>query len=216
MRIYRIAQTEEEKRWDKNKPGLKIDPLLQPEPDTAELDENKAYQYMEKVDEHAYNMLEEYHNKKRKKGTNMSWTVIPFARVKKIWIDYAKTGFVRDIKGMDKIADMAINIVARIHACNVLSGHSQEGSEMYMENYPEIKDEFDFYWQFINTKYGEPVSDFGLPKLEAIAAKLYMAETPEQKLILVDRMFNIVHQRGDLSMLFVEGGRESLDELFGR
>jgi hypothetical protein len=31
--------------------------------------------------------------------------------------------------------------------------------------------------------------------------------------VLVDRMLNVVHQRGDLAALFIEGGSASLSEL---
>ena len=111
-----------------------------------------------------------------------------------------------------------LQILARLTATNDLAGHGQISDE-------EIKDitgykmphgqNWDFYFDFLNTQYGSPVSDYGLPKLNDIAAKLMMAKTPEHQLLYVDQMLNVIHQRGDLSALFIEGGEKSLSQLAG-
>jgi len=172
----------------------------------------KAEEYFEMYDEQIRNILEDYYDKKRKKGSMMSWDVIPFARLKKIWNDYTKTGVIRDEKGMQSIADQMIRILVRLNASNDLAGHG-----------PGIDDEYDrpsgdnaeFYFDYLETKHGTPISDYGLPKLNEIGNKLMFANDPVEQLLLVDQMLNIVHQRGDLSALFVEGGRASLDQLAG-
>ena len=38
----------------------------------------------------------------------------------------------------------------------------------------------------------------------------------EKKLLLIDSILNIVHQRSDLATWFVQGGRESLTQLSGK
>ena len=62
------------------------------------------------------NILSEYYRVKGKRGKrtpHMSWSVIPFARLKKIWQDYAQKGIVRDTSGMEGIKQQMIEILAR-------------------------------------------------------------------------------------------------------
>jgi len=161
-------------------------------------------------------ILEEYYNKKRKKGQMMSWDVVPFARLKKIWEDFARTGIVRDTNGLDEIIQKMIKTLSKIQAATDLAGHSQfDTREMAREmgvRHPVPKN-IDFYFNFLETQYGTPISDYGLKKLWAIAEKLMREKSYEKKLLLVDQMLNVVHQRGDLAALFIEGGSSSLSQL---
>lgn len=164
------------------------------------------------------NILREYYDKRRKKGSMMSWSVIPFDRLKKIWEDYAKTGVVRDERGVDDIANSILKILARLQASTDLAGHSQGGmgGEDVAEELgfkPIDGRNSDFYWDFLETPYGTPVSDFGLPQLWKIAEQLFSARNAEDKLLLIDQMLNVVHQRGDLAALFIEGGSGALSQL---
>ena len=68
------------------------------------------------------NVLGEY--KDRQPGETQSWPVVPFGRLKKIWQDYAKYGFVRDAKGMESIAVRMIENTHRLYANTYLMGHT--------------------------------------------------------------------------------------------
>jgi len=181
-----------------------------------DLDYQKTEDFVNSVQDQHIAILREYYDKKREVGSRMSWTVIPFARLKKIWTDYATMGFVRDERGMQSIVDKMIEILARLNASNDLAGHGQTSDEEIKEStgydMPDWKND-DFYFGFIDTEYGVPVSDYGLPKLNDLAAKLMMARTSERQLFYVDQMLSVVHQRGDLEALFIEGGWDSLQEL---
>jgi len=166
------------------------------------------------------NILSEYYRVKGKRGKStphMSWSVIPFARLNKIWQDYAKTGIVRDTSGMESIKHKMLEILARLHASNDLAGHGSGVSDEDISEYTGMKmpkgDNTDFYFNFLETDYGSPISDYGLDKLWAIAQLLMRESSPERQLLLCDQMLNVVHQRGDLAALFVEGGSSSLDQL---
>ena len=74
-------------------------------------------------------------------------------------------------------------------------------------------DNSDFYFNFLETDYGSPVSDYGLDKLWAIAELLMRESSSERQLLLCDQMLNVVHQRNDLAALFVEGGSSALSQL---
>lgn len=173
----------------------------------------------EEMDTHQRQIIDEYYDKKRKKGTKMSWSVIPFARLKRIWEDYVNFGFVRDVKGLQEIEKQMLNNLTKLQAATDLAGH---GSGVDLEElvedlgYKPIDGRnTDFYFDFLETEYGAPVSDYGLPKLWEIVSEFPRAKTPEERLLLIDRMLNVVHQRGDLAALFVEGGSKSLSQLSG-
>ena len=178
---------------------------------------DKAEKWFESLNEQYSSILREYYDKNRQPGSMMSWDVIPISRLKKIWLDYAKIGVVRDVNGMQNITDKMLLNLARLNAANDLGGHGTISSED-LEDFSgyEIPDggNVDFYFDFLNTQYGEPISDYGLPKLNDLGYKLSFAKTAEEQLLLVDRMLNVIHQRGDLAALFVEGGTSSLDFLF--
>ena len=167
-------------------------------------------------------ILKEYWDLRKGKRKNassrhMSWSVIPIARVKKIWQDYAKNGVVRDTGGMQQIKDKMLEILARLQASNDLSGHGINITDEYISDICGLKipegDNIDFYFNFLETDYGTPVSDYGLDKLWAIAKVLMKEGSAEKQLLLCDQMLNIIHQRGDLSALFIEGGSSSLNDL---
>ena len=146
---------------------------------------NDIYDAYEAVNQQYSNILNEFHSIKRRKNMslpNMSWEVIPFARLKKIWKDYAKTGIVRDTAGMEYIKSKMMEILARLQAANDIAGHSAGVTNEDIEEatgfkMPDGRD-FDFYFNFIQTKYGTPVSDFGLDKLWAIAKVLMNESSP--------------------------------------
>jgi hypothetical protein len=74
---------------------------------------------------------------------------------------------------------------------------------------------FDYYMNDPEGKMGGFISDYGLRPLEELLVQLLRAGTPEEKLLLIDRMLNVVHQRSDIADWFVEGGSHALAQLSG-
>lgn len=58
------------------------------------------------------------------------------------------------------------------------------------------------------------LSDYGLDKLTKLAFDLLGETSSENKLLLLDRVLNVIHQRSDLSSYFIKGGKQVLDSLF--
>lgn len=74
---------------------------------------------------------------------------------------------------------------------------------------------FDYYmWDTEGIKGGY-ISDYGLEPLVRLAGQLRKASSPEEKLVLIDQMLNVVHQRSDIANWFVEGGSRALAQLSG-
>ena len=179
--------------------------------------QSDIYDMYDLVLEERGKLVEEYNTPSRQEGTNMSWSVIPFNQLKKIWEDYVTYGVVHNTRGLDTIVEKILRNLARLQASTELAGHTSGPSaeETFEEHGYEPVDgkNIDFYFDFLNTEFGAPVSDYGLDPLWKLAEQLMSAQTYEEKLVLVDQMLNVVHQRGDLAALFIEGGSYSLSEL---
>lgn len=59
------------------------------------------------------------------------------------------------------------------------------------------------------------ISDYGLEPLKKLIIKLRNEPKPEQRLVIVDKMLNVVHMRSDLASWFVQGGSSALSSLSG-
>ena len=57
------------------------------------------------------------------------------------------------------------------------------------------------------------ISDYALSKLVNGCMELMYAKTPEEKLMKIDWILNVIHMRSDIAGWFVEGGSQTLDEL---
>ena len=57
--------------------------------------------------------------------TRQPWSVVPFHRLKKIWEDAAKNGFVRDEKGLNMIQTKMLTNLLKLDVNTELMGHMQ-------------------------------------------------------------------------------------------
>ena len=110
-----------------------------------------------------------------------------------------------------------INITMKLAANTFLMGHTQnDPTEEFQNNGITDDEQKEKFLDYLSDENGQfRISDFGLPHLEKLAKQLYLAKTPEQQLLITDKMLNIVHQRSDLASWYVEGGFQSLNELAG-
>jgi len=127
-------------------------------------------------------------------------------------------GFVRDTKGMESIAQTMIQNVHRLAANTYLMGHTESDPSYYFKDHKINKKEQERFWDnyAIDERGQARISDYGLKPLQELAFQLQKTFKPEKQLQIVDRMFNICHQRSDLPSFFIEGGTQGLNELFGR
>ena len=56
-------------------------------------------------------------------------------------------------------------------------------------------------------------SDFGLDPLLELLPELEEAETAETKIVVINKILDVNHQRGDLCSGFIEGGKYTLSEI---
>lgn len=172
--------------------------------------------YMEKYNEHLYNIVTDFTDGVPK----IKWNRIPAPRFIKIWKDFGKTGIIRDERGLNTIKYRMLNNIIRLDVTNMLSGHDIDDPKHRLEELdinldlddPEIGDKF--YYEYLTGDDSGFVSDYGLPKLKDLFSQLYNEQDPEKILFTIDKMLNIIHQRSDLSAVFIEGGQSTLNQIF--
>lgn len=253
-------------------------------------DEDIDYSYFERQDEIKSGIFNDflYHNN-QDFTKHIPWRVIPYSRLKKIWEDYMRYGFVRDTNGLNMIVELMIENTTKVEIMTALAGHTQWGDEEAFEDnigywvdrqlecvfeksidknqlqipfdnskmghvkpkntskctttvhpfvnqyvkenynsesmnlsdirkmlYDELKSRFyDYYMDDPKHKMGGFISDYGLKPLQELLGQLLRATDDGEKVVLVDRMLNVVHQRSDIANWFVEGGSQALAQLSG-
>jgi hypothetical protein len=182
-----------------------------------ELDEEEQmYDWLENADSVAMDAMDSF---LQNPNNPQQWEVVPFARLKKIWQDYATYGVIRDEKGLDEIVNLMIKNTLLLHFNTTMMGHTQTSVRDYAEQYlPEgskwtgrLEDALDNHMEDEDGAWR--ISDYALEPLMNLASQLKYETKPETKLYLIDRMLNTIHQRSDIAALFVEGGSGSLSEL---
>jgi len=262
--------------------------------------EDENWELYEKQEEMMYKLLDDFlFNNTPELDKRIYWRVVPAARLKKIWEDYIKLGFVRDIKGLDLIEGIMIAAALRLYILTMLSGHTSVHPEEYYEeawgdylddfigrlkkedkveyqdpNQTEIpyddptqpykkknvaalpqafvpnenynienipfqeyisehedvemmdatklrkdlmdilKDHFYEYYT-VDEKGHDIMSDYGTDPLVKLAFQLSREDDPAQKVVIIDKMLNVVHQRSDLASWFIEGGSAALSAISG-
>ena len=254
-----------------------------------EYEEDVDWELYERRDELMRKMFADFlFNNNENYTKNIYWKLIPFPRLKKIWEDYMRYGFVRDEKGLELIENIAINNTLKIDIFTHLFGHtSQNPDDDYEDNIGNYVDEYlkcyrekpidkdqleidfdntgkghkvkdigerkcndvtnSYLDRFIEENdieelsdielrdklseelaekfsgyYGEDpksgqayISDYGLQPLMSLAFQLKKQTKHEEKLVTIDKMLNVVHQRSDIASWFVEGGSRALSQLSG-
>lgn len=74
---------------------------------------------------------------------------------------------------------------------------------------------FDYYQNDPEQKLGGFISDYGLKPLLTLLQELMRSRTHEEKLVTIDKMLNVLHQRSDIASWFVQGGSNALSQLSG-
>jgi len=172
---------------------------------------------------------------------NQYWEVLQFERVNKIWSDFYHMGgegkaFVRNEKGLGDISNLIIRNIIKLDINTKMAGHTENSpiALAHDEGYYFKGDKADMgsggwnhkinmTWDKFDDKMSDyiydknwgqwRISDYALQPLLSLCSELILAKSPEEKILLCDRVFDVIHQRGDISKLFISGGRQSLDRL---
>lgn len=143
-------------------------------------------------------------------GKPAPWPLLKPSLIHEVWSKFSDTGYVDDA-ALDIIyASMRDNLV-RLQIATIVAGHDVISPDSILEEC--VGQEEAFCAWLIETEDGWRISDYGLRPLTDAIALAHEARTPAQRLKYLDRALNVTHMRGDLSKLFVEGGRAQVPAL---
>lgn len=126
---------------------------------------------------------------------------------------------------------------ALLRSCTEIAGHSQwfpeddfvdvffEGDYDKWDDYKnEIgEDTYGAAWELLdNNGYGDwamlpdgsdAISDFGIEPIEKLINEYNENLPPEQVIVIINKILDVVHCRGDLASMFIVGGRQTLSQI---
>jgi hypothetical protein len=149
-----------------------------------------------------------------KAGRPLDWPVLPQALVHRVWSEFARDGYVRDERALDNIFASMRDNVLRLKLGTIAAEHTEWSAADYFEDRLTAEECEPFaFWMIETENDGWRLSDYGLDPLIDAIALAFEAKTPARRLKYLDRALHVTHCRGDLSKMFVEGGRCTVAEL---
>ena len=127
---------------------------------------------------------------------------------------------------------------AILRACTEICGHSNSvpveefiefffgGDEAMFEEYKEshnFDNDYDAMWEYLYEKGwddysklpdgSDAISDYGIRPLEQIISEYNSDLEPEKVIVLINRLLDVVHCRGDIASMFIVGGSKTLSTI---
>jgi hypothetical protein len=185
------------------------------------MDNEKAYYYLFDLESsYVEEIISEWKCNKGNVNARQAWRVIPAGMLIKEYCYSAKTSLTHD-NIIEKFQDIVIENYLKLSINTILFGHSSANPfsnyEIYFpedftsENFDELFEGFE--WFAIDEKGNWRISDYGLDKIGRYVIALLEEEDYNKKLVWIDCILNVAHQRSDLASWFVEGGRKTLSFL---
>lgn len=111
-----------------------------------------------------------------------------------------------------------------LEALTEIQGHGEINPKYSIEDHYGVEfGEGEEWYDFIEKKGfdewarlpdgSDAISDYGLRPLYSIFNELPSNPTPSEMMVAINRALDVVHARGDLSSMFIEGGRKRLSQI---
>lgn len=198
-------------------------------------EEKDYYDFFDIQLEAVSDLLFEFLNDKKKGITRKKWRLIPPEQYKNALIEFVRYGeFVRfPSKYIEQWCEIIVKNTLSIFAGTELCGHSSDfpyddflyaigidkdndNYDYFMGNYEncfKYLDDIGFYDWNILPDGSSNLSDYGLEPLYKLLQELEEQVTPEEKIVTINKILDVYHQRGDLVSAFIEGGSKSLRQI---
>lgn len=159
--------------------------------------------------------------RRRKPGKRglQAWSVVPADQLFRVWESYAELGFVRDEAALDDIAMQIVINAAKLYVNTVFMGHTEThpriAFEELLEGYTEAEVDklLDGFEDFVIAENGQWRISDRIDKITGAALNILESRNPVERLVAIDVLLNIAHQRSDLAASFIEGGSRTLSRL---
>lgn len=145
----------------------------------------------------------------------LKWPVVPKQLLHRVWLAFSTTGQVSDDRALASILSSMVSSLAHLTVATIVAEHTEMSRKVFLDGLMTDEDELERFtsWLLDDDSGYWRISDYGLgPLTDAIVSAMASSRLP-QRLKHLDRALNVVHQRGDLARLFVEGGRQSVIDL---
>jgi len=148
------------------------------------------------------------------------WTTIPYSTFERMWSQFIKFGEVPSQlwKYLDKIEAIITRNILKIDVNTEFAGHKNDGMDYdIIEDYGVSMEDLEKHFgDYIEDSNGAArISDFALEPLLNKLRELKHLETPEDRLMKIDQILEIIHMRSDIASWFVKGGSKALSNLSG-
>lgn len=192
------------------------------------------------VEENVSNVLEEFSSNREGKE---SWTpLINPEMYQKALSEFTQYGkFIHfPTKYVYSWMGILMRNTAKLYANTVLAGHESwfptDTVIESIENYPQLREvlgidedcevsdlsESDFFDLFESAGLydwmecpdgSEAWSDFGIKPIEKLLVEYHETSTPEETIVIINKVLDVYHCRGDLASIFIEGGSKTLSKI---
>lgn len=147
-------------------------------------------------------------------GQEMKWEVVPRHLLHRVWSGFIDHGRVQDERGLDNVLGIMRDCLCRLQIATIVFEHDAISPVDFMSDHMDSEEEIGRFaeWLAVDQDGHWRISDYGIEGLTTEIARAIDARRPEDRLKFLDRALHVVHCRGDLSRLFVEGGRSTMLE----
>lgn len=194
---------------------------------------HKYIEYIEDYNE--YYVINDFLSDKADGVNRQSWTpLIPAISYRKAIDEFTKYG--KFINFPTKLIYQWMGIIMKntaiLRANTNWAGHStnfpyeefvdtffpenEEAEEQYYNNYTkcgEYLDKIGLYDWMIMPDGSDAWSDYGIEPAEKLITSYDSNMSPEELIVLINRILDVYHARGDLSSIFIEGGNKTLSTI---
>ena len=164
-----------------------------------------------------------------KPGEHQPWKLVPAKPMIRIWKEYGRSGRIRDPAELDYALDLTMENIIKICINSEIrnNGPQIEDEKGNPVDYHSIPDtDWDKFYNYISDQsksgYGR-MADMGTgghcrfsdgsAYLHRLLTPLEAAKTDEEKLLALDKAWNVIHGIGAMAYWFIEGGPRTLDAI---
>lgn len=147
-------------------------------------------------------------------GKPMQWPLVRKEKIHEVWSDFIATGGGKNEAALDAIFDSMSDSLCHLMVANWISGKTERDPlEVLGEHLDPAQHDAFCDWMLPDESGRWRVSDSGVPPLLDAMALAAEARTLGAKLKYLDRALHVTHFHDDLSRLFVEGGRQTVNDM---
>lgn len=184
------------------------------------------YFYDEMEDFPISDLMQEFLSNKEHGIATKHWDVIPAQQYLNLLIRFTDNPATARIPGdivHGWFRDIIIRNTISIEYITELAGHTRYFPSEDLEYVFDKEGDYDYWSEYLDgigfydwcklPDGSDAWSDYGLEPIARIVSQYDPSMEPEEVLVLINRVLDVYHQRGDLASAFIEGGTGTLTRI---